>query len=50
VAERNYDLDIKNPTKQEEEHEYNSQELMQLLDKSFAKSNNLLNQLKQAVK
>lgn len=50
IIERNYDLDIKNPTKQEEEHEYNTQELMQLLDKSFGKSNNLLNQLKQAVK
>lgn len=50
IIERNYDLDIKNPTKQVEEHEYNTQELMQLLDKSFAKSNNLLNQLKQAVK
>lgn len=50
IIERNYDLDIKNPTKQEEEHENNTQELMQLLDKSFAKSNNLLNQLKQAVK
>ena len=50
IIERNYDLDIKNPIKQEEEHEYNTKELMQLLDKSFAKSNNLLNQLKQAVK
>jgi type I restriction enzyme M protein len=50
IIERNYDLDIKNPTKQEEEHEYNTKELMQLLDKSFKKSNNLLNQLKQAVK
>lgn len=50
IIERNYDLDIKNPTKKEEEHEYNTKELMQLLDKSFAKSNNLLNQLKQAVK
>lgn len=50
IIERNYDLDIKNPTKQEEKHEYNTQELMQLLDKSFSKSNNLLNQLKQAVK
>lgn len=50
IIERNYDLDIKNPTKKEEEHEYNTQDLMQLLDKSFAKSNNLLNQLKQAVK
>lgn len=50
IIERNYDLDIKNPTKQEEEHEYSTQELMQLLDKSFAKSHSLLNQLKQAVK
>jgi len=43
-------LDIKNPNKQEEEHEYNTQELLQLLDSSFAKSNELLNQLKEAIK
>jgi type I restriction enzyme M protein len=47
---RNYDLDIKNPTKQEEAHEYNSVELMELLHASFEKSNALLNQLKNAVK
>ena len=50
IIDRNYDLDIKNPTKQEEVHEYNSVELMQLLNTSFDKSNALLNQLKEAVK
>lgn len=50
IIERGYDLDIKNPTKQEEEQEYNTQEIIQMLDKSFVKSNDLLNQLKEAVK
>jgi type I restriction enzyme M protein len=50
IIDRNYDLDIKNPTKQEETHEYNSSELMDLLHNSFDKSNALLNQLKKAVK
>lgn len=50
IIDRNYDLDIKNPTKQEEAHEYNSVELMELLHTSFEKSNALLNQLKGAVK
>jgi len=50
IIDRNYDLDIKNPTKQEETHEYNSVELMDLLHTSFDKSNALLNQLKKAVK
>ena len=50
IIDRNYDLDIKNPTKQEEVHEYSSAELMELLHTSFEKSNALLNQLKQAVK
>ena len=49
IIDRNYDLDIKNPTKQEEAHEYNSVELMDMLHSSFDKSNVLLNQLKQAV-
>ncbi len=39
IKERGYDLDIKNPTKQEEAHEYNSVELMQMLSASFKKSN-----------
>lgn len=50
IIDRNYDLDIKNPTKQEEVHEYSSTELMELLHTSFEKSNALLNQLKEAVK
>jgi type I restriction enzyme M protein len=48
IIDRNYDLDIKNPIKQEESHEYNSLELMNLLHNSFDKSNALLNQLKKA--
>jgi len=50
IIERGYDLDIKNPTKQEEAHEYTSKELMQMMEKSFSKSNSLLNKLKEAVK
>lgn len=50
IIDRNYDLDIKNPTKQEEIQEYNSVELMELLHNSFDKSNALLNQLKESVK
>ncbi|MBI3502011.1 MAG: N-6 DNA methylase [Bacteroidetes bacterium] len=49
IIERGYDLDIKNPTKQEEAHEYTSAELMQMLDDSFSKSHSLLNKIKQAV-
>ncbi len=49
IIERGYDLDIKNPTKQDETHDYNSTELMEMLHKSFEKSNLLLNQLKEAV-
>lgn len=50
IVERGYDLDIKNPNKQEEEHEYTSAELIDLLDKSMQKSNELLNQLKVELK
>jgi type I restriction enzyme M protein len=50
IIDRNYDLDIKNPNKQEETHEYSSSELMLMLEKSFGKSQDLLNQLKEAVK
>jgi hypothetical protein len=42
--------DIKNPTKEEEVIEYSSAELMQMLETSFATSNDLLNKLKDAVK
>ena len=50
IIERGYDLDIKNPTKPEEEKEYNSTELIEMLNVSFDKSHKLLNQLKQAIK
>jgi type I restriction enzyme M protein len=50
IVERNYDLDIKNPSKQEDVHEYSSAELMLMLEKSFGKSQELLNQLNEAVK
>lgn len=50
IIERGYDLDIKNPNKLEEAHEYNSIELMKMLEKSFSKSHLLLNQLKEAIK
>jgi len=50
IIERNYDLDIKNPAKKEETHEYTSTELIQMLHNSFEKSNELLNQLKEAVR
>ncbi|MBN2765553.1 MAG: N-6 DNA methylase [Paludibacteraceae bacterium] len=50
IKERGYDLDIKNPTKQEETHEYTSVDLMEMLSKSFQKSNDLLNHLKEALK
>jgi len=43
-------LDIKNPTKPEEEKEYNSNEIIEMLESSFEKSQILLNQLKQAIK
>jgi type I restriction enzyme M protein len=50
IIERGYDLDIKNPTKQEEAQEYTSTELIQMMDKSFAKSNSLLNKLKEVMR
>lgn len=50
IIDRNYDLDIKNPNKQEEAHEYSSAELMEMLHQSFEKSNALLDQLKQVVR
>lgn len=50
IVERGYDLDIKNPTKQEEAHEYTSAELMAQLQQSFEKSNMLLKRLTDAVK
>ena len=50
IIDRGYDLDIKNPTKQEENIEYSSSDIMNMLEESFTKSNDLLNQLKEATK
>jgi type I restriction enzyme M protein len=50
IIQRGYDLDIKNPTKPKEDIQYNSRELMEMLDASFNKSYKLLNQLKGTVK
>ncbi len=50
IVDKGYDLDIKNPNWQEEEHEYTSAELIDLLAKSMKKSNDLLNQLKSEIK
>jgi type I restriction enzyme M protein len=49
IIDRGYDLDIKNPTKSEEEHEYTSAELLTMIEASMMKSADLLNQIKQAV-
>ncbi len=49
IINRNYDLDIKNPTKREEGIEYSSAELMTMLEKSFAKSHGLLCQIKESI-
>lgn len=49
IKQRGYDLDIKNPHRQEEEHEHTSQELIEMLEMSFAKSKNLLSNLKQEI-
>lgn len=50
ILENGYDLDIKNPTKQNGIHEYSSKEMIQMLEKSFAKSQLLFNQLKEVAK
>jgi len=50
IIENGYNLDIKNPTKKVEEQEFNSTELIGILQSSFKKSNALLNQLINAIK
>jgi type I restriction enzyme M protein len=46
IKDNGYNLDIKNPHKEEEEELYSSVELLDMLHKSFAKSEELLEQLK----
>lgn len=49
IRERNYDLDIKNPHRTEDAHEYTSQEIIELLEQSFTKSHDLIDQLKREI-
>ncbi|MDD5672634.1 MAG: N-6 DNA methylase [Chitinivibrionales bacterium] len=46
IVERGYDLDIKNPTKKDDEVEHSSAELMKMLEESFGKSAGLLKKIK----
>jgi type I restriction enzyme M protein len=46
IKENGYNLDIKNPHKPEEEKQYSSGELLDLLKQSFAKWDELLEQLR----
>jgi type I restriction enzyme M protein len=47
LKKRNYNFDSKNPNSTEEQHQYTTNELIDLLGQSFAKSNQLLKQLKE---
>lgn len=49
IIDRNYDLDIKNQNQKEEIIEHSSSELMTMLDGSFDRSHELLNQIRAAV-
>lgn len=49
IKARNYDLDIKNPHKTEDSREHTSREIIELLERSFAKSHDLINQLKREI-
>jgi len=50
IIESGYDLDIKNPTRKEEETVYSTKELMDLLNKSMNKSESLLQELQKQFK
>ena len=47
IKKRDWDLDIKNPTQLEEEHEYSSSELLEQIMESMTTSQELIKQLKQ---
>jgi type I restriction enzyme M protein len=49
IAERGYDLDIKNPSVHVEVEEFNSHELINKLETSLERSQTLLNKLKEAL-
>lgn len=45
IKERGFDLDIKNPHRIEDEHEYTSRELIEMLESGFIRSRDLLKKL-----
>lgn len=49
LQERNFDLDIKNPTKPQVKIDYSSNELLDLLSNSFKNSKSILNKLNEAL-
>lgn len=49
IKERNYNLDIKNPRRIEEEKIYTSEELIEKISVSFEKSNGILEKIKSAL-
>lgn len=49
IKERGWDLDIKNPNKEEEEIEHSTKELITMLEDSIAKSSELINQIKENI-
>jgi len=46
IQKRNYNLDINNPTKKEEEENLSSKEILEKLEKSFEKSKELIEKIK----
>ncbi len=46
IEKRGWDLDIKNPTKKDEEAEYSTKELLEMLETSFSESKKILTELK----
>ncbi|MEA2019050.1 MAG: SAM-dependent DNA methyltransferase, partial [Campylobacterota bacterium] len=46
IKNNGYNLDVKNPYKEEEAEIHTSSELLEMLHKSFTKSDELLNKLK----
>lgn len=50
IKNRNYDLDINNPNQKEDAVEFNSSELMEMLEESFSSSKELLRKIKDKVK
>lgn len=49
IKARNYDLDIKNPNKSDEEHEYTSNELIHKLEESLLTTHTLIKQIKDTI-